>query len=115
MILGNILERVRRCKTYREFIYSDDNCQHVAMMLQPSEEIPKDDPEPYEIHKVTQFFMVVEGEMTATYRLTSGEVHQTVVRNGDCIIIPPGVYHNIINSNTEITRIYTIYTPRQHY
>lgn len=117
MILGNILLRVKKCNSYREFIYSDSNSQHVAMMLEPLQEIPPvEDPEsPFEIHKVTQFFMVVEGEIAVSTRFSSGEVRQTTVKEGGTVVIPPNTLHNVINTFPGRTRLYTIYTPRQHY
>ena len=79
--------------------------QLVMMNLRPTEEIGM------EIHHHTsQFFRIESGTGIAIvgnkkYRL----------KDGDCVIVPPGTRHNIINTSKENElKLYTIYSPPEH-
>ena len=79
--------------------------QLVLMCLQPNEEIGN------EVHpNVDQFFRIEEGE--AKFVLDGKE---SIVKNGDAVIVVAGTYHNVIN-NSKINKLklYTIYSPQNH-
>ena len=102
---GN-LEKDTIANTYfRHVIYTGPHSQLVLMSLKPGEEIGM------EVHPDNdQFLRFEEGEWEAIIsdeKFSGGP--------GDCVIVPAGSYHNIINaSNEKELKLYTIYSPAHH-
>lgn len=89
---------------FRQVVYTTKYSQLVLMCLQPGEEIDT------EVHTVDQFFRFELGEGKA---VLNGDSHP--VRNGDVVIVPAGMNHNIINtSKTEDLKFYSLYCPPHH-
>jgi len=88
---------------FRKVLYTAKNCQLVVMALKPNEEIGA------EVHKLDQFFRVEEG---------TGEAVLDGVRSkisaGFAMLIPAGINHNIINTDSVPMKLYTIYSPPNH-
>jgi len=91
---------------FRHVLYTAPSLQLVLMRLMPGEEIGM------EMHeKNDQFLRIESGEGEI---LINGGSHQ--VRAGDCIIVPQGAEHNVINhSDSQPLRLYTIYAPPHHH
>lgn len=91
-------------KNYRKVVHTTNNMQLVVMSLESGEEIGM------EIHKKTsQFIRIEEGVGLA---IIKGK--RFYLKDGDCVIIPPGFKHNIINTGKEDLKLYSIYTPPEH-
>lgn len=92
-------------ENFRKVLYTAPNLQLVLMTLRPGEEIG------LETHDDgDQFFRVEAGEGEA---ILDGERHR--LADGDIVVIPAGVEHNIVNSSSDTPlRVYTIYTPPEH-
>ena len=88
---------------YRKVIYTDKNIQVVLMGLIGGEDIP------FEIHSGTQFIKVENGRGLA---IVDGKEY--ILREGDCITIPPGKEHYIKNDSETILQLYSIYSPPEH-
>ena len=90
---------------FRKVLYTAPNLQLVLMTLQPGDEIG------LETHDHgDQFFRVEGGEGEA---ILTGE-HDPHA-DGDIVVIPAGVEHNIVNTSTSAPlQVYTIYTPPEH-
>jgi mannose-6-phosphate isomerase-like protein (cupin superfamily) len=89
---------------YRKVIYTGDNLQLVLMNLKPEDEIGE------EVHEENdQFFRFEKGEGTVI--INESEYR---VKDGDCVIIPAGASHNIINTGSRDLQMYTIYAPPHH-
>lgn len=88
---------------FRRVIYTAAHCQLVVVALQPQEAIGA------EVHTLDQCFSVQEG---------TGEVVldgiQTAIRAGFAMIIPAGVYHNVINTGSVPLKLSTLYAPPNH-
>ena len=83
---------------FRRVLYTGHNLQLVLMALKPGEEIG------LEVHDDRdQFFRVEAG---------SGQVLidgvSTPIKEVDCIIVPAGAQHNIVNSGDRLLQLYTI-------
>lgn len=100
------LEKVTIENTFfRHVIYTAPHSQLVLMSLKPGEEIGM------EVHPDNdQFLRFEEGEWAAEIggeKFSGGP--------GDCVIVPAGNYHNIINaSKDKELKLYTIYSPAHH-
>lgn len=103
---GNIEELTLQNSYFRQVLFTGPTSQLVVMCLRPGEEIGT------EVHpSVDQFFRIEAGQA----RVVIGENEEHLVKNGDAIIVPAGIKHNVINSSeTEDLKLYTIYTPPNH-
>lgn len=104
MYTGSIEEQTEQNTNFRKVLATGEFMQLVVMALQPGEEIGS------EVHEDTdQFFRIEEGE--ATFVLGDQE---HVARDGDAVIVPAGMEHNVINNTEEPLKLYTIYAPPHH-
>lgn len=101
----NIEKLTLENENFRKVLYTANHCQLVLMSLKPSEEIGA------EVHEDgDQFFRFEKGEGKVIIDET-----EHLVGDGDGVIVPAGVTHNVINtSQTEALKLYTIYAPPHH-
>lgn len=103
MFKTNIEYKTITNKNYRKVLYTNSKQQLVVMNLEPYQEIGR------EIHKtISQFIRVEEGSGHAIIKNK-----RTNLKAGDCIIVDPNTYHNIIASKNGL-QLYTIYSPPKH-
>lgn len=90
---------------FRHVLYTAKHCQLVLMSLAPGEDIG------LETHSGgDQFFRFEQGEA----KVIINDMEYSVAA-GDCIIVPEGAKHNIINtSQVDALKLYTIYAPPHH-
>ncbi len=101
---ADIEKKTLQNSDFRRVLYTGNHSQLVLMSLLPSEEIGS------EVHKThDQFFRFEAGKGTAMVNGT-----KYLVGNGDCVIIPAGATHNIINTGKAKLKLYTIYSPPEH-
>lgn len=102
---ANIEDLTLNNKNFRQVLYTGQHCQLVLMSLLPNQEIG------LEVHDTgDQFFRFESGEG----KVIIDDTAYTVV-DGDCIIVPTGARHNVINtSQTENLQFYTLYAPPHH-
>ena len=102
---ANIEELTLKNTYFRQVLFTGRHCQLVLMSLKPGEEIGM------EVHdNVDQFFRFEAGEGKV---IIDGEEH--LVKDGDCVIVPAGSQHNIINTSAQKgLQLYTIYSPANH-
>ncbi len=102
---GNIEALTLANNNFRQVLFTAPHSQLVLMSLLPNEEIGM------EVHEnVDQFFRFEKGSGKV---ILEGE--ETIIGNGDVVIVPAGTNHNIINTSaTEPLKLYTIYSPANH-
>jgi len=88
---------------YRRVLYTAQHCQLVLMSIEPGDEIGE------EVHGLDQFIRLEAGSATV---ILNDESHD--VPADSAIVIPAGVRHNVINSGTEILKLYSVYAPPEH-
>lgn len=89
---------------FRRVLYTGAYTQLVLMSLAPGEEIG------LETHGNDQFFRFEAGEG----RVLVGDADYAVA-DGDCVIVPAGATHNVINtSETDALKLYTLYSVPHH-
>jgi len=99
----NIEEATLDNENFRRVLYTGENLQLVLMTLQPEENIGM------ETHDVDQFFRFEEGNGQC---IINGNEYD--VADGDSIIIPANLEHDIINTGDKLLKMYTIYSPPHH-
>lgn len=100
----NIEEGTLNNNDFRRVIFTAPHSQLVLMALQPGEEIGA------ETHdNVDQFFRIEAGTGKV---IIAGQEHE--ISDGSAVVVPAGDEHNVINTGTEILKLYTIYSPPNH-
>ncbi len=89
---------------YRRVLYTSRYSQLVVMSLPAGIEIGD------EVHGLDQFIRIEKGNGTGII----GGSEKFPLADGDSIVVPAGVRHNIINTGTEDLKLYTVYTPPNH-
>lgn len=88
---------------FRHVLYTAAYSQLVLMCLKPGEDIGK------EKHGADQFFRVEAGNGKSYV-----DNQEYDITAGDCVIVPAGAMHNIVNTGTEDLKLYTIYSIPNH-
>ena len=101
--LQDIEALAKASQDFRRVLYTAKYCQLVVMSLKPQEDIGA------EVHKLDQFFRVEQGRGEA---LLDGV--RTPVQAGYAVVVPAGARHNIINTEAEPLKLYTLYAPPNH-
>jgi mannose-6-phosphate isomerase-like protein (cupin superfamily) len=100
-----IEKETKKNSDFRRVLYTGKYSQLVLMSLKPMEEIGT------ETHSnIDQFFRFEEGEGKV---IIDGVQHK--VKDGDAVIVPAGVKHNVVNTSKKLElKLYTIYSPPEH-
>jgi mannose-6-phosphate isomerase-like protein (cupin superfamily) len=102
---GNIEDLTLDNSFFRKVLFTGPNSQLVVMSLKPGEDIGE------EVHEEDQFFRFEGGRG----KVVLGETEEYEVKDGDAVVVPAGLKHNIINiSENEELKLYTIYSPAHH-
>jgi mannose-6-phosphate isomerase-like protein (cupin superfamily) len=100
---ANIEKLTLENTNFRKVLYTDKNTQLVLMSLLKGEDIGE------EVHDVDQFLRIEQGTGTA---ILNGISHP--LEDGSVVIVPAGTKHNVINSDQDEIKIYTLYMPPHH-
>ena len=100
---GDLKEIAKDNDFFRRVLFTGEHAQLVVMSLRPGEEIGD------EVHEVDQFLYVVDGEGTVTIDGESAEFEK-----GDAVFVPAHARHNVVNTDDEAMKLFTIYAPAQH-
>jgi len=105
---NDIKKLVLENEDYRRVMYTTPTMQLVLMTILPGQEIGRE-----VHHETTQFINVVDAESATCFADTDSQLF--VLDNDDVIVIPPGMFHNILNtSSNKKLKLYTIYSPPEH-
>ena len=98
------IEQVTRDNTdYRRVLYTAKHSQLVLMSLAVGEEIGE------EVHQLDQFFRFEAGQGQV---VLNGDIFE--VKDGDAVVVPEGMRHNVINTGQNALKLYTLYSPPNH-
>lgn len=102
---ANIEKQTLENTFFRQVRYTSKHFQLVLMALKPKEEIG------FEVHEENdQFFRFESGTGQVVIDERTADL-----KDGDCVIVPAGARHNIVNtSETEYLKFYTLYSPPHH-
>jgi mannose-6-phosphate isomerase-like protein (cupin superfamily) len=101
--VGDIKEAAKKNEYFREVLFTGAKGQLVIMSLVPGEEIGS------EVHEVDQFLYVVDGEGKVVLDGVTKEFEKGMI-----VCVPAGTRHNVINSDDEAMKLFTVYAPPQH-
>ena len=101
--VADIKKAAKENEYFRNVIFTASKSQVVLMSLRPGEEIGM------EVHDGDQIIYLVDGEGFVVLDDSKQEVDR-----GSIVFVPAGVRHNVVNSDDEPMKLFTIYAPPQH-
>jgi mannose-6-phosphate isomerase-like protein (cupin superfamily) len=96
--------------TFRTELFTGEHTQLTVMRLAPGEDIGR------EAHmEHDQFLRIEQGRA----RVELGKAEQTVDETHDveddwAVIVPAGIWHNVVNTGSEDVKLYSLYSPPEH-
>ena len=99
----NIKRAAKENENYRDVLFTAGKSQLVLMSLHCGEEIGM------EVHDGDQILYVVDGDGFAVLDGSEQDIEK-----GSIVFVPAGVRHNVINTDDDPMKLFTIYAPPQH-
>jgi mannose-6-phosphate isomerase-like protein (cupin superfamily) len=95
---------------FRRVLFTGKQTQLTVMRLGPGEEVG------LEMHDgLDQFIRIEEGTARVTFGRTKDQVDEAHdVEDDWAVIIPGGVWHNVINTGDGELKLYSLYSPPEH-
>lgn len=108
--VDDIERATRENETFRTVLFTGEHMQLTVMRLRPSEEIGR------ESHsRLDQFIRIETGQGRVEFGTSEDLVEETHEVGDDwAMVIPAGVWHNVVNVGTDELKLYSIYAPSQH-
>jgi mannose-6-phosphate isomerase-like protein (cupin superfamily) len=100
----NLEEKTQANRFFRQVLFTSGKSQLVVMAIQPNEDIG------LETHPEHDQFIRVESGVGKV--IMDGV--ESDLADGSGVVIPAGVEHNVINTGSEVMKLYTVYTPPEH-
>ena len=95
---------------FRRVVYTGEHTQLTLMRLGPGEDIG------WETHgHLDQFLRVEQGQARVDFGLGEDSVDESHEVSDDwALIVPAGVWHNVINMGQVELKLYSLYSPPEH-
>jgi mannose-6-phosphate isomerase-like protein (cupin superfamily) len=108
--VGNIEQQTVDNDTFRTVLFTGDQQQLTVMSLGPGEDIGR------ERHDgIDQFLRIERGSARVELSRTEDSVDEThEVEDDWAIIVPAGVWHNVVNTGDGELKLYSLYSPPEH-
>ena len=108
--VGNVEEATIENANFRTVLFTGANIQLTVMSLAPGEEIG------VEMHDhLDQFLRVEEGSGRVTFGPSADQVDEEHdVADDWAVVVPGGVWHNVINTGSGELKLYSLYAPPEH-
>ena len=108
--IGDIEQRTLENETFRTVLFTGSRMQLTVMRLAPGEDIGK------ERHPETdQFLRIEEGQARVELSEREDEVDESHDVSDDwAIVVPAGIWHNVINTGSGELKLYSLYAPPEH-
>jgi mannose-6-phosphate isomerase-like protein (cupin superfamily) len=108
--VGDIQKATLDNETFRTVLFTGEHAQLTVMRLKAGEDIGK------EAHPgADQFIRIEQGEARVEFGSSEDRMDETHdVADDWAIVIPAGVWHNVVNTGTGDLKMYSLYAPPQH-
>ena len=96
--------------TFRTVLFTGEHTQLTVMRLAPGEDIGR------EAHShLDQFLRIEEGRARVELGRSEDAVDETYdVEDDWAIIVPAGIWHNVVNTGASEVKLYSLYSPPEH-
>ena len=108
--VGDIERLTEANDAFRTVAFTGEHAQLTLMRLRPGEDIGR------EMHAdVDQFLRIEEGRARLELGTAEDRIDERYeVSDGWAIVVPAGVWHDVVNVGDGDVRIYSLYAPPQH-
>ncbi len=108
--VGNVERETLENGTFRTVLFTGGNIQLTVMSLEPGEEIG------VEMHDdLDQFLRIEQGSARITFGPSADKVEEEHdVEDDWAVVVPGGVWHNVINTGDGDLKLYSLYAPPEH-
>jgi mannose-6-phosphate isomerase-like protein (cupin superfamily) len=108
--VGDIERATLENETFRTVLHTGEHVQLTVMRLGPGEDIGR------EAHPhLDQFLRIESGSGRVELGRTKDAVEETHdIADDWAIIVPAGVWHNVVNTGEGDLKLYSIYAPPEH-
>ncbi len=108
--VGNIEQETTKNDSFRTVVFTGDRIQLTVMRLGPGEEVG------VEMHDhLDQFLRIEQGRARVTFGTLPDQVDEEhEVEDDWAIVVPGGVWHNVINTGESDLKLYSLYAPPEH-
>jgi len=108
--VGNVEQQTLENASFRTVLFTGGKVQLTVMSLAPGEEIG------VEMHDhLDQFLRIEQGTAQVTFGRSAEVVDEEHdVADDWAVIVPGGVWHNVINTGPEDLKLYSLYAPPEH-
>ncbi len=108
--VGNVEQQTLKTTSFRTVLFTGGKVQLTIMCLAPGEEIG------VEMHDHLDQFLRIEQGMA---RVTFGRSAEVIDEEHDvaddwAVIVPGGVWHNVVNTGPGDLKLYSLYAPPEH-
>jgi mannose-6-phosphate isomerase-like protein (cupin superfamily) len=108
--IGDIEQETLDNTTFRTVVFTGEHTQLTVMRLAPGEDIGRE-----AHHDRDQFLRIEQGQARVELGRTADAVDEThEVEDDWAIIVPAGVWHNVVNTGSGELRLYSLYSPPEH-
>jgi mannose-6-phosphate isomerase-like protein (cupin superfamily) len=108
--IGDIERETLENTTFRTVVFTGEHTQLTVMSIEPGDDIGR------EVHPEHDQFLRLEDGMARvelSHREDAVEETHDVEADG-AVIVPAGVWHNVVNTGTEALKVYSLYSPPEH-
>ncbi len=108
--VGDIERATLDNTTFRTELFTGEHTQLTVMRLAPGEDIGR------EAHPDRdQFLRVEEGQARVELGRSEDRIEEThEVEDDWAVIVPAGVWHNVVNTGAGDLKLYSLYSPPEH-
>ena len=108
--VGDIEQATRDNTTFRTALFTGEHTQLTVMRLAPGEDIG------LEAHpNLDQFLRIEEGQGRLELGRTPDQIEETHdVEDDWAVVVPAGVWHNVVNTGAGDLKLYSLYSPPEH-
>jgi mannose-6-phosphate isomerase-like protein (cupin superfamily) len=108
--VGDIENATVENATFRTALFTGEHTQLTVMRIAPGEDIGRE-----AHHDRDQFLRVEQGRARVELGRTESAVDETHdVEDDWAIIVPAGIWHNVVNTGTGDLKLYSLYSPPEH-
>ena len=96
--------------TFRTVVFTGEHTQLTVMRLAPGEDIGRE-----AHHDRDQFLRIEHGRARVELGSAEDVIDEThEVEDDWAVIVPAGVWHNVVNTGTDDLKLYSLYSPPEH-
>jgi mannose-6-phosphate isomerase-like protein (cupin superfamily) len=108
--VANIERETLENENFRTVVWTGEHSQLTVMRIAPGEDIGK------EVHPDHDQFIRIEAGQGRTELGPSEDLVEETHDVGDdwAIVIPAGVWHNVVNTGDSDLKVYSLYSPAEH-